>query len=225
MKKLEVIDVKHTYKDGERKNEVLKGINAEFKPGVFYAIVGESGSGKTTLLSLLAGLDSVQEGKIMVDGKSIEEITKEKYRLKCSNIIFQSYNLIPYMTGRENVDVAIDIQYKHMDRLAKRKMAYEVLEQVGIAQDMADRLVMSLSGGEQQRIAIARSIIGDVPIICADEPTGNLDEETEAKIIQIFKELARQGKCVIVVTHSKNVANMADEKYVIKKGIMKLSQK
>lgn len=224
MKKLEVVDVKHTYRDGNRSNEVLKGINAEFKPGIFYAIVGESGSGKTTLLSLLAGLDSVQEGKIMVDGKTIEEITKDKYRLMYANIIFQAYNLIPYMTGRENVDVAINIQYKHMPKEEKRKMAYEVLEQVGITKDLADRKVTSLSGGEQQRIAIARSLIGDVPIICADEPTGNLDEETEIKIIQLFRDLAKQGKCVIVVTHSKNVANMADAKYVIKKGVMKLKE-
>jgi len=222
MKELKVIDVKHTYKDGDRKNEVLKGINAEFKPGVFYAIVGESGSGKTTLLSLLAGLDSVQEGKITVDNKSIEEITKDKYRLMYANIIFQAYNLIPYMTGRENVDVAIDIQCKRISREEKRKLAYSVLEQVGITKDIADRHVTSLSGGEQQRIAIARSLIGDVPIICADEPTGNLDEETETKIINIFKDLVKQGKCVIVVTHSKNVADMADEKYVIKKGVMNL---
>lgn len=224
MKKLKVIDVKHTYKDGDRPNVVLNGINATFEPGVFYAIVGESGSGKTTLLSLLAGLDGVQEGKITLDDKSIEEITKDKYRLMYSNIIFQSYNLIPYMTGRENVDVAIDIQYKHMPREEKRKMAYEVLEQLGISGEIADRRVTSLSGGEQQRIAIARSLIGDVPIICADEPTGNLDEETETKIIEIFKNLARNGKCVIVVTHSKNVANMADKKYVIKKGDMKLKE-
>lgn len=222
MKELKVIDVKHTYKDGDRKNEVLKGINAEFKPGVFYAIVGESGSGKTTLLSLLAGLDSVQEGKITIDNKSIEEIKKDKYRLMYANIIFQAYNLIPYMTGRENVDVAIDIQCKRISREEKRKLAYSVLEQVGITKDIADRPVTSLSGGEQQRIAIARSLIGDVPIICADEPTGNLDEETETKIINIFKDLAKQGKCVIVVTHSKNVADMADEKYVIKKGVMNL---
>ena len=222
MKELNVIDVKHTYRDGEMPNQVLKGVNATFKPGVFYAIVGESGSGKTTLLSLLAGLDSVQEGKITVDDKSIEEITKDKYRLMYSNIIFQAYNLIPYMTGRENVDVAIDIQYKHMSKEEKRSMAYKALEQVGITKDIADRRVTSLSGGEQQRIAIARSLIGDVPIICADEPTGNLDEETETKIINIFKDLAKQGKCIIVVTHSKNVASMADEKYVIKKGVMKL---
>lgn len=224
MKELKVIDIKHTYRDGDKPNVVLNGVNATFKPGVFYAIVGESGSGKTTLLSLLAGLDSVQEGKITLDDKSIEEITKEKYRLMYSNIIFQSYNLIPYMTGRENVDVAIDIQYKHIQKEEKRKMAYETLEKLGISKEIADRRVTSLSGGEQQRIAIARSLIGNVPIICADEPTGNLDEETETKIIDIFKELAKEGKCVIVVTHSKNVANMADKKYVIKKGEMKLKE-
>lgn len=224
MQELKVIDVKHTYRDGDRPNVVLNGVNATFRPGVFYAIVGESGSGKTTLLSLLAGLDSVQEGKITLDDKSIEEITKEKYRLMYSNIIFQSYNLIPYMTGRENVDVAIDIQYKHMSKEEKRKMAYEALEKLGISREIADRRVTSLSGGEQQRIAIARSLIGNVPIICADEPTGNLDEETETKIIEIFKELAKAGKCVIVVTHSKNVASKADEKYIIKKGVMKLNE-
>lgn len=224
MQELKVIDVKHTYRDGDKPNVVLNGVNATFKPGVFYAIVGESGSGKTTLLSLLAGLDSVQEGKITLDDKSIEEITKEKYRLMYSNIIFQSYNLITYMTGRENVDVAIDIQYKNMPKDEKRKMVYETLEKLGISKEIADRRVTNLSGGEQQRIAIARSLIGNVPIICADEPTGNLDEETETKIIDIFKELAKEGKCVIVVTHSKNVANMADKKYVIKKGEMKLKE-
>ena len=128
------------------------------------------------------------------------------------------------MTGRENVDVAIDIQYKHMSKEEKRKMAYEALEKLGISREIADRRVTSLSGGEQQRIAIARSLIGNVPIICADEPTGNLDEETETKIIEIFKELAKAGKCVIVVTHSKNVASKADEKYIIKKGVMKLNE-
>lgn len=220
MELLEVKGVKHFYTDGIGKNYVLKGINAKFKPGKFYAILGESGSGKTTLLSLISALDSVQEGEILLDNKSIKDIGNNNFRLKYVNTIFQSYNLINYMTARENVEVAMDIMLKKMKAKEKKEQAYEILESVGIGRETADRRMLSLSGGEQQRAAVARSLVGDIPIITADEPTGSLDEDNERNIIKLFKDLAKQGKCIIVVIHSKNIADEADEKYVIKNGVI-----
>ncbi|MDR0591534.1 MAG: ABC transporter ATP-binding protein [Candidatus Nomurabacteria bacterium] len=207
MSKLEVKNLKHTYSDGQRDVHVLKGVNATFESGKMYAIVGESGSGKTTLISLIAALDKVQDGDIKFDGKSIHEIGESQFRLKYVNIVFQAFNLIKYMTARENVEVALDFSGHGKD---EKTRAYELLEHVGINRDKADRLVQKLSGGEQQRVAIARSMAGDVPIIVADEPTGNLDEKTEGKILTLFKELADKGKIVIVVTHSQKVAKHAN---------------
>lgn len=215
---LSVIDIKHTYQDGSKKNKVLNGINAKFEKETFYAILGESGSGKTTLLSLIAGLDSIQEGDIHFEGTSIKDIGYDNYRLKKVNIIFQSYNLIPYMTAVENVMVAVDIA--KMKIKDKKDYCYKLLGNLGIDKETAQRTVLKLSGGEQQRVAVARALSQDVPIILADEPTGNLDEDTEEKIIDIFKELKKQGKCVIVVTHSKKIASQADVVYCIKKGML-----
>jgi len=213
---LEVKDVRYIYQDGQKANSVLKGVNAEFKGGVLYSIIGESGSGKTTLLSLIAALDNLQEGDILYNGKSIKDIGNSKFRLNYVNIVFQSYNLINYMTAKENVDVAIDFSTVKHDK----NFAYEVLEKVGIDRDKADRPVLKLSGGEQQRVAIARCIASDEPILVADEPTGNLDEDTEEKIIEIFKNIAKEGKIVIIVSHSKNVAKHADIVYNMRKGII-----
>ena len=207
MSKLEVINLKHTYTDGQRGVQVLKGVNATFESGKMYAIVGESGSGKTTLISLIAALDKIQSGDIKFDGKSIQKIGESAFRLKYVNIVFQSFNLIKYMTARENVEVALD--FSGHGKNGKKK-AYEILEHVGISRDKADRLVQKLSGGEQQRVAIARSMAGDVPIVVADEPTGNLDEKTEGTILELFKALADNGKIVIIVTHSQKVARAAD---------------
>lgn len=218
MNTLEVKDLKHTYQDGSKEQQVLKGINAEFKSGKFYVIVGESGSGKTTLLSLMSGLDSIQTGDIKYNDKSLKSIGLEKYRLKYSNVVFQSYNLITYMTARENIDVAINLGKIKMDN--NKEYAYKLLEDIGIDREKADRNVLKLSGGEQQRVAIARAISQDVPIIFGDEPTGNLDEETEEKIIDLFKKLAKSGKIVIVVSHSKNIAEKADVVYKIKNGLI-----
>ena len=201
LNKLVISNLKHIYSDGQHEVEVLKGINAEFESGKIYAIVGESGCGKTTLISLISALDKIQAGDITFDGKSIKNIGEQEFRLKYVNIVFQSFNLIKYMTARENVQVAIDFAHvKNID-------AYELLSRVGINKIKADRLVLKLSGGEQQRVAIARAMAGDVPIIVADEPTGNLDEVTEGKVLNLFKKLADDGKIVIIVTHSQNVAH------------------
>lgn len=203
---LTVKNLSHTYDDGQRKVEVLKGINATFESGKLYAIVGESGSGKTTFLSLLSALDQVQSGDIVYNGTSIKKIGAQAFRLRYSNIVFQAFNLIKYMTARENVEVGIDFTGNNSGK-SEKEYAYKLLEQVGITRDESDRLVQQLSGGQQQRVAIARSMAGDVPIILADEPTGNLDENTEAKVLSLFKALADSGKIVIVVTHSQKVAS------------------
>lgn len=206
---LTVKDIHHTYRDNGQSAEVLKGINAIFKSGQLYAIVGESGSGKSTLISLMSGLDRVQEGEIILDDVNINDINEQQFRLKYVNLVFQSFNLIKYMTARENVEISIDFL---KDSSKPRDRAYELLEKVGIDRDKADRLVNNLSGGEQQRVAIARSMAGNVPVIIADEPTGNLDEDTEEKILKIFHSLAEDGKIVILVTHSKKVAMHAKAK-------------
>ncbi len=216
MNKLIIKDLTYSYEDGNKKNKVLKGINVEFSSGKLYSIVGESGSGKTTLISLLSGLDNIQEGDILYNDVSIKKIGNADFRLHYVNIVFQSYNLINYMTGKENVDIGIDFSgIKH-----DGTYSYEMLEKVGIDKEKADRMVLKLSGGEQQRVAIARALASEVPIIVADEPTGNLDEETEKKVMNIFKQMTKAGKIVIIVTHSKAVSKYADKVYRMKKGLI-----
>jgi len=203
---LTIENLKHAYNDGQKEVQVLNGIDAKFESGKMYAIVGESGCGKTTLISLISALDRVQSGSIKFNGKSIKSIGEEAFRLRYVNIVFQSYNLIKYMTARENVEVALDFASKK----GEKELAYELLSKVGIKHSEADRLVQKLSGGQQQRVAIARAMAGDDPIIVADEPTGNLDEKTTSKILELFHDLAKAGKIVIIVTHSKQVARHAD---------------
>ncbi|MBQ3305901.1 ATP-binding cassette domain-containing protein [Candidatus Saccharibacteria bacterium] len=212
MNKLVISDLEYTYKDQAEPVKVLKGVSAEFSEGKLYAIQGESGSGKTTLLSLLSALDEIQDGDIKYNDKSIREIGLSDFRLKYVNIVFQSFNLIKYMTAAENVQVAIDFAGRHDDPL-------KYLKKVGLDAACASRLVNKLSGGQQQRVAIARALASDVPIIVADEPTGNLDEDTEAKIIDVFKDLAHKDKkIVIIVTHSRKVAEQADKVLKLSRG-------
>ena len=217
MSTLKVEDLAYSYKNAAGEQQVLKKINAEFKSGKMYAIIGESGSGKTTLLSLLSALDKLQDGDISYDGKSLREIGAAEFRLKYVNIVFQSYNLIKYMTARENVQIAIDFDNSKAD-------PNEYLKQVGLTEEEGSRLVGKLSGGQQQRVAIARALASNAPIIVADEPTGNLDEDTEEKIIDLFKDLAhKQKKIVIIVTHSKQVASHADQVLRLRKGVLNKS--
>ena len=223
MSKIKVMNLSHTYQDGIKRKKVLNNISCEFETGKFYAILGESGSGKTTFLSLISGLDTLEEGNIFYNEESIKKIGYSKYRLNNVNIIFQSYNLIPYMTALENVIVPMDIM--HLKIKDKKKEALKLLNMIGIDNNTADRTVLKLSGGEQQRVAIARSLVGDIEFLMADEPTGNLDEETEERIIKIFKDLVDKGKCVIVVTHSKKVAQNADVIYRIKGGDIYIESK
>ena len=167
---------------------------------------------------LLEESQNIEEGDILYNGERIKKIGYNKYRNSYVNIIFQSYNLIPYMTAYENVEVALDIAGIKLSKEDKKEKILSTLNELGIDNSAAFRTVLKLSGGEQQRVAIARCLVIDIPFIMADEPTGNLDEDTEKKIIDIFKKLAKQGKGVIVVTHSKELAESSDKIYHIKGG-------
>ena len=197
------------------KTPVLKDISYEFEKGKMYCIIGKSGAGKTTLLSLLSGLAAPNSGEIIYDGKSIAKIDKYTFRSKFIGVVFQSFNLITKYTALENVILSMDVAgYKSKNKKAR---ALELLNSVGLDADEANRRVLKLSGGQQQRVAIARALSYDPDIILADEPTGNLDRDTQKEIMDIFRELANQGKCVILVSHSPDVATMCDERYELTK--------
>lgn len=198
-----------SYKYSGATKTVLKKISAEFDDGKLYAIMGKSGSGKTTLLSLISGLDNCTDGSINFGGNSLSQIDRDKYRAESIGVIFQGYNLLTNVTAVENIVLSMNIS-KTKDG-NKKKVAYELLEKVGINKETADRKILKLSGGEQQRVGIARALSHNPHIIIADEPTGNLDNDTEKNIMNILKSLAHDdNKCVVVVTHSKKVSTYAD---------------
>ena len=194
---------------------VLKDISYDFEKGKMYCIIGKSGAGKTTLLSLLSGLATPGEGDILYDGKSIAKIDKYTFRSRYIGVVFQSFNLITKYTALENVVLSMDVSgCKIKD---KKQKALELLDSVGLDEDEANRRVLKLSGGQQQRVAIARALSYDPDIILADEPTGNLDQDTQKEIMNIFRELTNQGQCVMLVSHSPEVADMCDERYELTK--------
>ena len=207
MPTLELKNISYAYEKGKA---VLQNVSAELETGKLYAILGPSGSGKTTLLSLLGGLDVPAQGGVLFDGEDITAKGLEHHRRNNISLIFQSYNLIDYMTPVENV------------RLTAKLDAAPILERLGLEQDEITRNVLKLSGGQQQRVAIARALASDAPVILADEPTGNLDADTAEEITAILKESAHAfGKCVVVVTHSGEVAKQADVVLEIKRGHLK----
>ena len=207
MPTLELKNVSYAYEKGKA---VLQNVSGSLETGKMYAILGPSGSGKTTLLSLLGGLDVPTQGSVLFDGEDITAKGLEHHRRNHISLIFQSYNLIDYMTPIENV------------RLTAKLDAAPILERLGLEQDEITRNVLKLSGGQQQRVAIARALASDAPVILADEPTGNLDADTAEEITAILKESAHAfGKCVVVVTHSGEVAKQADVVLEIKRGHLK----
>lgn len=213
---LSLKDVSYRYSDAAKDEYVLKNINYEFETGKTYAIKGKSGSGKTTLLSLISGLEKKYEGEILYQDKNLAKMDLDKYRNSDIGIVFQSYNLLPQYTALENIILSMDIN--NIKNINKEEKAILLMGQVGLDKSLAKRRVLKLSGGEQQRIAIARSLAYNPKIIIADEPTGNLDKETEEEILKIFSRLAHEeNKCVIIVTHSQNVCDSVDEVYELKK--------
>ena len=197
------------------KTPVLRDISYDFEKGKIYCIIGKSGAGKTTLLSLLSGLAKPTAGDIIYDGKSIAKIDKYTFRSRYIGVVFQSFNLITKYNALENVILSMDVSGAKIKD--KQQRALELLDSVGLDEDEANRRVLKLSGGQQQRVAIARALSYDPDIILADEPTGNLDRDTQKEIMDIFRDLANQGKCVILVSHSPDVADMCDERYELVK--------
>ena len=206
---MEIKGVRYSY---DNKRNVLKGVSAELDAGKMYAILGPSGCGKTTLLSLLGGLDSPLEGQILFEGQDIDTVGLATHRKNNVAFIFQSYNLIDYLTPKENV------------ALTSKLPPQPILERVGLTEEESKRNVLKLSGGQQQRVAIARALASDAKVILADEPTGNLDEDTAAEITAILKECAHQmNKCVVIVTHSNELAKQADVIFRLKKGDLQVA--
>ena len=206
---LELNQVSYSYE--KKGNQVLSDISYSFEKGKLYAITGRSGAGKTALLSLICGLATPTSGSILLNGKDISSLNRYDYRSHDIGVIFQSFNLLPKLTARENVILSMDIAgYPCED---KKAHVDEVLKKVALGQKEADRRILKLSGG-QQRVAIARALSYSPQILVADEPTGNLDPDTQNEIMKIFLNLAHEdGRCVILVTHSKEVAAAADEVY------------
>ena len=213
---LSIQNASYQYSDSDENEYALKDVSYDFEKGKIYAIRGRSGTGKTTLLSLISGLERCTEGKIIFDGKDLKDINLDYYRSHEIGIVFQSYNLLPFMTASENIILSMDASGIKIDD--KKKEALRLMKSVGLKSTYADRKVLRISGGEQQRVAIARSLSYNPKMIVADEPTGNLDKQTEKDILEIFKKLAHEdGKCVIIVTHSPNVCEMVDQVYDLKK--------
>ncbi|MCR0152822.1 ABC transporter ATP-binding protein [[Clostridium] innocuum] len=208
---LELQNVGYSYNGKEL---VLRHVNYRFEGGRIYAITGRSGAGKTTLLSLLSQLTKPTEGKILYNGLDVSEVDQYLYRSQYAGVIFQSFNLLMHLTAVENVMLSMDIAGVKKEN--NRAYAMELLEKVGLSKEESQRRILKLSGGQQQRVAIARAVSYDPSILLADEPTGNLDEDTQDEIMEIFKGLAyEEQKCIILVTHSPVVASLANEVYAL----------
>lgn len=194
---------------------LFKDVTETFEKGTIYAILGQSGSGKTTFLSLLAGLDTPRSGTMSFNDKAIKPSNLTNYRKKTVSTVFQAYNLLTYMSAYENVKTAVKISAVKFDH--EKTAIEEALAKVGLGADMIYKPVSKLSGGQQQRVAIARALVLNHDIIIADEPTGNLDEETTGQIVELFKKIAHEdNKIVIIVTHENEVAAASDVVYTLK---------
>lgn len=219
---LEITNLSYDYITKAGRVHAVKEATASFDTGVVYAIVGRSGSGKSTLMSLMAGLDVPKEGKILYEGVDLASIDRDRYRREHVGMIFQSYYLLPQLTAVENVELALELSKYAGNR---RERAMEMLSLVGIAKEQFRKRSPEFSGGEQQRIAVARAIAADPSVILADEPTGNLDNENSLNIVGILGDLAhRFGKCVIIITHASEVAERADMTLHMNDGYLSVSE-
>ena len=214
MSLIEFRGVSRIYKNGEHELRALDNVDLNIEQGKFVVILGPSGAGKSTLLNLIGGLDTPSEGEILVDGKNISKLDNDEladYRAETIGFVFQSYNLIPTLTVFENVSLVKEIA---KDALSVKEM----LKEVGLS-DHLDNFPSELSGGEQQRVSIARALAKNPKILLCDEPTGALDSETGVSILKVLLKMARNyNKTIIIVTHNQNIAKMADEVIRVKSG-------
>lgn len=199
----------------------LKGVSLEVQPGEAVAVVGKSGSGKSTLLNMIAGLDRPSAGAVLVAGTHVHSLTENRlaaWRGRNIGIVFQFFQLLPTLTVAENVMLPMDF-CGTCPPGERRPRALRLLETVGIAAQ-ADKLPLALSGGEQQRAAIARALANDPPIIVADEPTGNLDSHNAASVLELFRQLTRLGKTVVLVSHERDIADSVDRVITLSDGVV-----
>ncbi|WP_226010682.1 ABC transporter ATP-binding protein [Halomicrobium salinisoli] len=209
MSVLTTTDAVKEYDSGDKRLRALDGVDVSVDPGEFVAIVGPSGSGKSTLLNLLGLLDEPTEGAVEVEGTQLSALsTRERtdVRRETVGFVFQSFYLIPTLTARQNVAVPALVR---SDRESVFERAAELLERVGLG-DRMDHYPNELSGGQKQRVAVARSLINDPDVLLADEPTGNLDQDTGAKVLDVFDEITDEGVAVLTVTHDEQVSDFAD---------------
>ena len=211
---LEVENLCYSYPDGDGRRVIYENANVNFEAGKFYALTGDSGSGKTTFLYVIAGLDRDYDGSVRLSGQDINEIGLTDYRRNHVAMVYQNFNLIPYLSPIENIEVALDITDNSVEKTRAAILA--LLADVGIDEKKARLRASLLSGGEQQRVAVARALATGSEIIVADEPTGNLDVHASEQVISIFQRLAHEsGKCIIMVTHNPRLAQMTDLWYRI----------
>jgi putative ABC transport system ATP-binding protein len=214
---LELKNVTYTYKSAT--TPAVKNASCEFETGKLYAVVGPSGSGKSTLLSMMAGLDLATDGEILFSGKSLAKLDLDRYRRESIAMIFQAFQLFPLLTILENVCYPMELC--GVSPADAKPRAAELLESVGITKEQMKRFPSKLSGGEQQRVAIARSLAAGAKTILADEPTGNLDVANTENVMEILKKLAHDERyLVIVVTHDLEVAQMVDVRFEMRDGVM-----
>jgi len=220
---IELKDVHKTYYLGEVAVPVLRGITLNVARGELVALMGASGSGKSTLMNLLGCLDHASSGEYWLDGQEISKLTANEYarlRNRTIGFVFQSFNLLPRTTALENVMMPLTYSRENVSEQQKKQRAADLLRKVGLA-DRIDHQQSQLSGGEQQRVAIARSLVNHPRILLADEPTGNLDSRTSAELLQMFRQLNQaDGITVILVTHDPVVAQYAQRIIRIKDGLL-----
>jgi len=216
---LKLNDVCYSYEGSGEKKNVLNNVNCSFEQGKFYAIIGKSGSGKSTLLSLMAGLDLPNTGEVVFEGESTDKLNLDDYRKKSVSIVYQDFCLFQLLTALENIMYPMELC--HVEKEKAIADAKELAKLVSLPENLLDRYPGKISGGEQQRVAVARALTMDRRLLLADEPTGNLDSENSNNIITLLTKLAHEkNKCVIVVTHDITVMNSADVVYLISDGTL-----